>query len=141
MEKVSKSTQNSCEPCGKSFPKKANFERHIKVHLKKKAETFDFNQCDKGFTRKDSLTFHTQVQRYKVETEMGFGTFGKEKEKKGKLRKRFMCEKCAKTFYFGCQPSTSLQNRDSQPEKEGEKQSVESDETREETIRGCPICQ
>jgi hypothetical protein len=40
-----------------------------------------------------------------------------------------------KDFYFGCQPSTSLQNRDSQPEKEGEKQSVESDETREETIR------
>ena len=52
----------------------------------------------KGFTRKDSLTFHTQVHRDKVETEMGFGTFGKEKEKKVKLRKRFMCEKCAKTF-------------------------------------------
>ena len=29
---------------------------------------------------------------------MGFGTFGKEKERKVKLRKRFMCEKCAKTF-------------------------------------------
>ena len=33
LEKVSKSTQNSCEPCGKSFPKKANFEGHMKVHL------------------------------------------------------------------------------------------------------------
>ena len=52
----------------------------MKVHLKKKAETFDCNQCDKGFTRKDSLTFHTQVHRDKVETEMGFGTFRKEKE-------------------------------------------------------------
>ena len=98
LEKVSKSTQNSCEPCGKSFPKKANFERHMKVHLKKKAETFDCNQCDKGFTRKDNLTFHSKVHRDKVETEMGFGIFGKEKERKVKLRKRFMCEKCAKTF-------------------------------------------
>ena len=98
LEKVSKSTQNSCEPCGKTFPRKANFERHMKVHLKKKAETFDCNQCDKGFTRKDNLTFHSKVHRDKVETEMGFGTFGKEKERKVKLRKRFMCEKCAKTF-------------------------------------------
>ena len=70
----------------------------MKVHLKKKAETFDCNQCDKGFTRKDNLTFHSKVHRDKVETEMGFGTFGKEKERKVKLRKRFMCEKCAKTF-------------------------------------------
>ena len=29
---------------------------------------------------------------------MGFGIFGKEKEKKEKLRKRFMCDKYAKTF-------------------------------------------
>jgi len=49
LEKVSKSTQNSCEPCGKSFPKKANIEHHMKVHLKKKAGTFDCNQCDKIF--------------------------------------------------------------------------------------------
>ena len=70
----------------------------MKVHLKKKAETFDCNQCDKGFTRKDNLTFHSKVHRDKVETEMGFGIFGKEKERKVKLRKRFMCEKCAKTF-------------------------------------------
>ena len=27
--------------CGKSFARKANFERHMKVHLKKKAESFD----------------------------------------------------------------------------------------------------
>ena len=64
----------------------------MKVHLKKKAETFDCNQCDKGFTRKDNITFHSKVHRDKVETEMGFGTFGKEKEKKVKLRKRFMSE-------------------------------------------------
>ena len=33
LEKVSKSTQNSCKPCGKSFARKANFERYMKVHM------------------------------------------------------------------------------------------------------------
>ena len=69
-----------------------------KVHLKKKAETFDCNQCNKGFTRKDTLKLHTKVHRDKVETKIGFGTIGKEKERKVKLRKHFMCEKFANTF-------------------------------------------
>ena len=63
--------QNICKPCGKSFDRKANFDSNVKVHLKQSAEQFNYTQCDKGFNRKESLTFHrwmhTEKMRQKVD--------------------------------------------------------------------------
>ena len=88
----------TCEPCGKTFDRKDNFDRHMKAHLKESAETFGCTQCDHKFERKDSLVKHQNtVHTDQVQSKFGFGAF--QKEKKVKKKKTFMCDKCAKTFH------------------------------------------
>ena len=88
----------TCEPCGKTFDRKDNFDRHMKAHLKESAETFGCPQCDHKFERKVSLVKHQNtVHTDQVQSEFGFGAF--QKEKKVKKKKTFMCDKCAKTFH------------------------------------------
>ena len=50
-----------------------------------------------------------------------------------------MCEKCPKTFTSDANLQRHFKTETHNQKKEGEKQSLESDETREETIKGCPI--
>ena len=86
-------SQNICKPCGKSFDRKANFDSHVKVHLKQNAEQFNYTECDKGFNRKESLTLHRWMHTEKIETESGFGTFRNVKEEEVKIWKHFICDK------------------------------------------------
>ena len=95
--KKSKSIK-TCEPCGKTFDRKDSFYCHMKVHLKESAQTFGCTQCDEKFKRKDFLVKHQNtVHTDQVQSEFGFGAF--QKEKKLKKKKKFMCDKCAKTFH------------------------------------------
>ena len=76
-------SSKTCEPCGKTFDRKDNFDRHGKVHLKESIQTFSCTQCEEMFGRKDNLLKHQNaVHTDKVQSQFGFGAFLKEKKVK-----------------------------------------------------------
>ena len=76
-----------CEPCGKDFDRKYNFNRHVKVHLKDPPQVFDCTQCEEKFSREDNLMRHQNNEHVdNIHSDFGFGAF--EKVKKVKKIKR-----------------------------------------------------
>ena len=96
-EQKPKKSRN-CAQCGKMFDRKNSFDRHMINAHKESVQTFPCIQCNREFSRKDHLKDHQDaVHASNIHSEIGHGSFEKRKKVK-KVKKTFLCEKCAKTF-------------------------------------------
>ena len=90
-----KNNPKKCHDCGKTFHRKDNLDRHVKIHQKENSQE-SCKDCDANFSTSDDLERHVKTVHEKVKSKVGFGTFVR--REKVKVSKQFLCNECSKTF-------------------------------------------